>query len=578
MTVGGVLAVALFAFAGNAYAIDSSVLAGNALKAVDRVVTLQNSNGTWDWVVTNATGPTSSAYYNLAGVTGLGLLDAYTQSKDSKYLDAAKKVGDYIVAFNSPSVSDAKAQNADSVNFLRKLGTASGIASYTTTADAILRHVLSEPNYETTHDNNYCTANGCTPAQLYSANSFYYGVANQGAAVWNLEPFVTATWNSGETATSTAFEAEMLNQISLYTPSTQYYSLAVAAGISAANTVGDTTGKATLLGLLTANSDGSFGTETEGKIQTTAYALMALKSVGDSRADAAITYLSSQFGYPDHLVPTYNGWMDTGTTPADYAEYAEVDSEAARALFSVLPIDTHYATLPVDVTKTATVGDVTVTAEMPAGVVITGNSSWDGVVSDPVATTKTVTISGFDTTVTSAIAVGSSDADLTFDKAVKLTFAGQAGKLIGWYNHAGDFSEITAPCSGNNDEPSQTASLGAGASCKMDSASYLVVWTKHFSTFVTYTQTQTPAPTSGRSGGHRSSNSATPAVRAVPGVSPAIPAVPAGRVLGAFTGPEGTNLDSPAIVAIKAQIAGLIAQLISLLREQLATAVAAGLR
>lgn len=147
----------------------------------------------------------------------------------------------------------------------------------------------------------------------------------------------------------------------------------------------------------------------------------------------------------------------------------------------------------------------TVIAEIPEGTVATGNSSWDGSISAPVppATPATVAISGFDTTVTSAFTVGSSLSDIIFDKAVRLVFAGQAGTHAGWYNHAGTFTEITADCAvtGGDVEASQTAQLGANASCKIDVGGNLIVWTKHFSTFVTYTQTAIPTPAPVSSGG-----------------------------------------------------------------------------
>ncbi len=197
------------------------------------------------------------------------------------------------------------------------------------------------------------------------------------------------------------------------------------------------------------------------------------------------------------------------------------------------------AKTPIKVTKNGTSDGVEVTATIPAGTTITGNSSWDGTIEAPTATTTTIkTPDGYSSVnVTSAISIGSSDSDLTFDKAVKLTFTGQAGKLVGWYNHAGTFTEITNVCN------SLTApTLTAGSSCKIDATNDtdLIVWTKHFSTFVTYTQTPiittagggtfTPAPVA-----------STPVV--APVVSPVVvaapisttPTAPAGQVLGAET-------------------------------------------
>ncbi len=46
-----------------------------------------------------------------------------------------------------------------------------------------------------------------------------------------------------------------------------------------------------------------------------------------------------------------------------------------------------------------------------------------------------------------------------------------------------------------------------------------------------------------------------------------------GRVLGASIGPEGTNLASPELTAIKTQLANIIIQLIALIREQMAAVI-----
>lgn len=61
----------------------------------DRVVDLQRIDagweGTWYWYV----GSTYNAT-NLTGVTALGLLEAYQDTKDTAYLDAATDVADFI--------------------------------------------------------------------------------------------------------------------------------------------------------------------------------------------------------------------------------------------------------------------------------------------------------------------------------------------------------------------------------------------------------------------------------------------------------------------------------------------------
>jgi hypothetical protein len=234
------------------------------------------------------------------------------------------------------------------------------------------------------------------------------------------------------------------------------------------------------------------------------------------------------------------GEIASSITSSFYPWYTDAAMTKLQFTTTASSTATNATTGSSDMTLTGTStasGNVTVTAGISSGTTVTGNSSWDGVISTPTppATTVTVTAPDFNTSVTSAFTVGSSVSDLTFDKAVKLTFAGQAGKLVGWYNHAGAFNTITADCAatGGNDQAAQTTQLGAGASCKMDVGSDLVVWTKHFSTFVTYTQTPVSPPPSGGSvsigvgggGGGGYSPIPTPTVATTPAATP-------GQVLG----------------------------------------------
>jgi hypothetical protein len=140
-------------------------------------------------------------------------------------------------------------------------------------------------------------------------------------------------------------------------------------------------------------------------------------------------------------------------------------------------------------------GDVTI--DMPANLTISGPSGWDGTINLPAVTTSyTLTPDSGDTaSAVSAIEIGFGDTPLTLDKAVKLTFTGQAGKLIGW-SQSGTFHSITATC-----DSATSPTLAAGADCKIDVSGDLVVWTKHFTSFVTYTQTAILATVSYGGGG-----------------------------------------------------------------------------
>ncbi|MFA6463970.1 MAG: hypothetical protein WCV55_03115 [Candidatus Paceibacterota bacterium] len=195
-------------------------------------------------------------------------------------------------------------------------------------------------------------------------------------------------------------------------------------------------------------------------------------------------------------------WIDDITKDVSVADtnnqYVATTTGNTRSYF----LNIKRVTTVSDDHKTSTGGTVTVVADIPAGTVIKGDSTWDGIIAPPTATEVTVTVSGFTTSVSSAIAIGSSDSDITFSKGVRLLFVGQKDQLVGWYNHAGTFSEITSVCA--SDDQATGDALPEGGNCKINVGSDLVVWTKHFSTFTTYTQT---AITSGGGNGGHSSGS-----------------------------------------------------------------------
>ena len=154
---------------------------------------------------------------------------------------------------------------------------------------------------------------------------------------------------------------------------------------------------------------------------------------------------------------------------------------------------------------------VTVYATTTSGVVMgisfassttftSAGASWDGVIRlpTPVENPTVTPSSGHTATVDSAIEIGLGSTALTFDKGVRLLFSGKAGKLVGW-TRDGSFAPITSACSADT----QTAgnALSAGADCKIDVGSDLVVWTKHFTTYVVYTETPTQSSGGGGGGG-----------------------------------------------------------------------------
>ena len=154
-------------------------------------------------------------------------------------------------------------------------------------------------------------------------------------------------------------------------------------------------------------------------------------------------------------------------------------------------------TLP-QTTIDSALADITI----PSSTVVTSaDPAWDGVMQAPTVTTITLPVtSGQTKTVSMAIEIGFTGAKLSFDKSVKMLFSGQAGKKVGSSTAGGAFTEITVTC-GANSQAWADANLGADGACKIDAGSDLVVWTKHFTKFAVYTQTQNPSSGGGGGGG-----------------------------------------------------------------------------
>lgn len=121
---------------------------------------------------------------------------------------------------------------------------------------------------------------------------------------------------------------------------------------------------------------------------------------------------------------------------------------------------------------------------IPQGTTVTSSSiDWDGTIALP--TTTTVALSG--KTVSSAILVGSADHELTFDQPVRLLLPGSGNKKVGFIDNAGTFTEITQSLVTDTVHAVSQELADAGRDVgKYVSGNDMVVWTKHFTTFVTY--------------------------------------------------------------------------------------------
>ncbi|MDO8490131.1 MAG: hypothetical protein Q7S47_01810 [bacterium] len=148
------------------------------------------------------------------------------------------------------------------------------------------------------------------------------------------------------------------------------------------------------------------------------------------------------------------------------------------------------------ITITAANAGNTIMAIPAATTVTSADATWNGVIATPTITTVVLPVSvGNTTAVGTAIEVGFAGAKLSFSNAVRLLLPGEAGKKAGYSRTGTPFTEITTVCSA--DTQASADALPADGECAMSVESDLVIWTKHFTSFATYTVTPIPAVSSG---------------------------------------------------------------------------------
>ncbi len=128
---------------------------------------------------------------------------------------------------------------------------------------------------------------------------------------------------------------------------------------------------------------------------------------------------------------------------------------------------------------------------IPAATNITGTPSpWNGELSGPTTASYNLPqIPGEITTMGVGIEIGNPNGSLTFDRGVRLLLYGQAGKRIAWI-HQDVYTEILTV--GSADSQVDADLLPSNGAFKIDVGPDLVVWTKGFSRFITFSQSVDP--------------------------------------------------------------------------------------
>ncbi|MFA5070741.1 MAG: hypothetical protein WC511_00005 [Candidatus Pacearchaeota archaeon] len=310
-------------------------------KAADRLITLQDNNGlpsvkgnpsgavdgSWDWDVTNKTGPTNQTFLNITGVSADVLLDAFRITNDSKYLDAAKRAGNYIIT-ELDKLSENRHFNAFNMVFLKDLANVSGDVTY---SNYVAKKMNDLKTKVTTHPSGNLSTDGVaglTPEELVAAENVIRGAADAGIKSWDLYHFVQLAKEAGDNDYATRVASGIKTQLekASYNSSTKGYELGLAAGVIALKEAGlDETGILERL-VVEQDSDGHFETPDypDEHTQPTAYALMALKKAG--RTDNAIK--ASKYLIANQIAN--GGWLEDGV------EYSEVDSEAGHGIAKLI--------------------------------------------------------------------------------------------------------------------------------------------------------------------------------------------------------------------------------------------------
>jgi len=140
---------------------------------------------------------------------------------------------------------------------------------------------------------------------------------------------------------------------------------------------------------------------------------------------------------------------------------------------------------------------------LPENLTFSGTINWSGIVNTPrIKSSSNVSVNPDDgksvSGISSVIEVGSDDIKLVFDKAVRILMAGQSGKDLGYYR-ASQFTAIKTLCV--NDSQDAGNSLSSEGNCKINNGTDLIIWTKHFTRFVTYSQEDLPPESSSGSSG-----------------------------------------------------------------------------
>ncbi|MCL5006970.1 MAG: peptidoglycan-binding protein [Patescibacteria group bacterium] len=293
--------------------------------------------------------------------------------------------------------------------------------------------------------------------------------------------------------TATTFTNLFFSQTITSTSSQGTASLSLSPGSTPLTLSGTTlSGTSTVAGaynfsLTAADNNGTIGTITSDPQSFTLYVLNPPSSGTTSTvvmSDSTSTITLSDASSSAALTPGL-----TATSTINVPSTVTTPTLNVSLLTSTTTTST-VSTISNPVVINATTTQISVNVQLPASTTITvASSSWNGILNLPTSYINSITItppSGYTSPAQSAaIELGVSNTATTFSQAVRLSLAGEAGKFVGYIDNSGKFENISTKCSGDSQTNGNT--LVEGGDCYINSGSDLIVWTKHFTPFVTYT-------------------------------------------------------------------------------------------
>src|SRR6185437_13497901 len=190
---------------------------------------------------------------------------------------------------------------------------------------------------------------------------------------------------------------------------------------------------------------------------------------------------------PQLVISSSNAVLSNVTIPYDVAatiNYSKIISGGSVQISNELTISKN--------TNSGNAPEIKIT--IPASTTMTG-TNWDGVLSLPkIQSSDNLNFpvaAGQVAAPQLVITVGSSES-LTFNQPVRLLLAGQTGTHVGFFHNTNTVTEITATCTSDS-----VSGVPSGANeCKINVGSDLVVWTKHFTGFGTWSSSSSSSSTS----------------------------------------------------------------------------------